>query len=368
MASVRKRVDGRWQVRWRTPDGRQTSQAFASEAEAKRAAKRIDAAGVLAGGAPTTAPGTCPTVDEWWARWEPGRSWADSTRRHHAYNYGKWIHRQWGRVPLDQVTVADIERWHRYMQTKGLAATSVGAVHRTLALALGGAERDGLIARNPARFARLPRRSPVPPVALDDATLARLDAAFAETAPRLRVFAKVCAQAGLRRAECCGLTWDRIDLDGLTLTIDRQLDFAATAAAGEPVWGPTKTGRSRVVPIPESLAAAFRTHRATFGLGAGGLVFTNNRGRPWARSALGRAWRAARDRLAADGHPLPAGAAGWHTLRHTYVSRLLAAGVPVVEAAAAAGHADSHTTLVTYGHIISRAEADARIRAAFDDT
>jgi integrase len=273
-----------------------------------------------------------------------------------------------GKVALAQVTVADLERWHRTMERAGLAPSSVGAVHRTFALALGGAERDGLITRNPARFARLPRRSPPRPVVLDDPTLALLDQALAVTEPRLRVFAKVCALAGLRRGEAAGLTWDRVDLERLTLTVDRQLDHGTVAAGdgGSPAWGPTKTGRSRVVPIPASLAAELRAHRATFGIGAGQLVFTNERGKPWPRSRLAEEWRAARDRLATDGHPLPAGARGWHTLRHGYVSRLLARGVPAAEAADAAGHADTTTTLRTYAHVVDRAAADARIRAALD--
>jgi integrase len=50
-------------------------------------------------------------------------------------------------------------------------------------------------------------------------------------------------------------------------------------------------------------------------------------------------------------------------LRHTTASRLLEAGVPPAEAAQLLGHTPE-TLLATYTHVVDRAAADARIRAA----
>jgi integrase len=365
MAYYRRRGN-RWQLRWETPDGRETSQSFATEAEAKAAKKRVDATMTLTGAPPITARPGVPTVAEWWDRWEPGQRWRPSTRATHDSHWRTSIRPAFGRMPIDAVTVDQLERWHRTLERR-LAPGTVAANHRTFALALAGAERAGLLDRNPARLVRpLSRRPVATPEMLTDEALAELDRALADTEPRLRTFARVCALAGLRRGEAAGLTWDRVDLEHQRLTVDRQLDFTATRAAHTPIWSPTKTGEARQVPIPAPLAADLRAHRSEYGIGAGQLVFTDRRNHPWNSTRLSAVWRDARDCLANTATPLPASARGWHSLRHGYASRLLTAGVPVAEVAAVLGHADASTTLRTYAHMLDEAEAHARVRRVFD--
>jgi integrase len=77
------------------------------------------------------------------------------------------------------------------------------------------------------------------------------------------------------------------------------------------------------------------------------------------------AWTRAAKVLAEAGTPLPAGARGWHTLRHTVASRLLEAGVPPADIAAMLGHTVDQL-LTTYSHITDRRAADERLRAALD--
>lgn len=364
MAYYRRRGN-RWQLRWRTAEGRYTSESFATEAEAKAAQARFAATKVLHGSTPvTTRPGGTVTVAQWWSRWEPGQQWRTSTRNAHAAHWRRWVEPAFGRMPVAAVTVDQLERWHRRLEAAGLAPATVASVHRTFALALAGAERSRVIDRNPAALTRpLSRRPLAPQVMLDDEGLAELVEVLD---PRLRAFARVCALAGLRRAEAAGLTWDRVDLDGLRVTVDRQLDFDATRDAGAPCWSPTKTGEVRVVPIPADLAAELRAHRSTFGIGDAQLVFTDRRGHGWNPTRLGEVWRAARDQLAANGTPLPASARGWHCLRHGYASRLLVAGVPLAEVAQVLGHADPTTTARTYAHVVDQTAAHDRVRAVFD--
>src|SRR5262249_32749733 len=96
------------------------------------------------------------------------------------------------------------------------------------------------------------------------------------------------------------------------------------------------------------------------------LVFTRDNGTPWPRSTLQDAWTRAAKYLAEEGSPLPAGARGWHTIRHSVASRLPEAGVPPAETAALLGHS-VETLLGTYTHVVDRAAADKRLRAALSD-
>ncbi len=192
------------------------------------------------------------TLARWWDRWEPGRQWRPSTRATHASHWRNYLSPVFGWVPLGQITTADVRRWHRKLEARGLAPTTVSGVHRTLSMVLQGAVEDELINRNPASAARLKRPTKTPPVALDPKMLAALLAAIDATTPALSTYARLLASTGLRRSEGAGLTWDRVDLDAAELTIDRQFDYSAPH---RPAWCPTKTGDSRrVLLTPDAVA------------------------------------------------------------------------------------------------------------------
>jgi integrase len=363
MASVHQHRN-RWRVKWRDTNGRQLVESFATEAEAHAQARRVEARTVLDGVAPVAADPDALTVAKWWSIWEPGRQWADSTRATHRGHYRRYIEPVFGRVALTAITTADVRRWHRKLEQKGLAPRTIGAVHRTFVMLLAGAVEDELLTRNPATAAKLRQPRPTAPIALDAATTARFLAAVDATSPELSRFARVIAATGLRRSEAAGLTWDCVDLEDGALTIDRQLDYLGA------VWKltPTKTRTSRRVLLTPAVVLLLREARAAqpvTAIDGTGFVFARPDGRPWPRETLRRAWVRAADRLAAEGHPLPEGAHGWHALRHTVASRLLEAGVPPAEAAELLGHS-SEMLLNTYTHVVDRAAADARLRAALD--
>jgi len=360
MASVRQHGK-KWQVRWRDEDGHQVVESFELEHEAQDAARKVEARTVLDGRPPVEAV-TDPnaiTVGKWWARWEPSRKWKPTTRAGQQSIYRCYIGPVFAKVPLNAVTAADIDRFHRALEKRDLAPTTIAGVHATFRQLLAGAERDGLIDRNPTRFARLQRAPKAPRVALTDDQVKQLHDRFAATTPRLVGFFDVCLYGGLRRGEAAGLTWDRVDLDRLVVTVDRQLD-PDQRTSDPPVWTTTKSGNTRVVPITDSLAATLREHRQTYGIGAGHLVFTTANGTPWARATLGERWRVAAKEL-----DLPAAARGYHVLRHTCGSRLLAAGIPPADGAAMLGHS-VEVYLSIYSHVVDVDAGRAAIRAALD--
>jgi integrase len=361
MASVHQHRN-RWRVKWRDETGRQLVESYATKAEAERAARNVEARTVLDGRPPTVPDGDTLTLARWWDRWEPGRAWRASTRLSQQAHWRRYIAPVFGRMPIDQITTADVRRWHRRLEARGLAPTTIAGHHRTLSMALQGAVEDELITRNPARAARIRRPTKTPPVALDPPTVTMLLAAIDTTAPGLSTYARLLASTGLRRGEGAGLTWDRVDLDARDLHVDRQLDYTAGRL---PAWCPTKSGNTRRVPLTNAAVEMLRAHRAAQPVVAlkDALVFTREDGTAWPRSTLQDAWRRAAAILDKNGTPLPAGARGWHTLRHTVASRLLEAGVPPAEAAQLLGHTPE-VLLATYAHVVDRTAADARLRAA----
>ncbi len=117
----------------------------------------------------------------------------------------------------------------------------------------------------------------------------------------------------------------------------------------------SKSGKPRHVPLTDDGVALFE--RLTAGKPEDEPLFPRADGSPWYRVALVRAMRAAC--TAAKVRP----AATFHTLRHTYASHLVQAGVPLIFVAEALGHSDARRVTRHYGHLPPSHVADA-IRAA----
>src|SRR3954467_6119343 len=107
MASVHQHRN-RWRVKWRDEDGRQLVDSFATKAEAEKAARAVEARTVLDGRPPVTVAPDALTLAKWWDRWEPGRQWRASSRATHAVHWSKYIKPVFGRVPIENITTADI--------------------------------------------------------------------------------------------------------------------------------------------------------------------------------------------------------------------------------------------------------------------
>ena len=95
-------------------------------------------------------------------------------------------------------------------------------------------------------------------------------------------------------------------------------------------------------------------------MGDHGLLFTTRYGTPLDGNNIRRRFRAL---LGEAGVPAPQGLR-FHDLRHTSVSALIAAGVPVPEVAAIAGHATPAVTNQLYAHAVRRARGSALGEAA----
>lgn len=142
-----------------------------------------------------------------------------------------------------------------------------------------------------------------------------------------RLFAALAAYAGARASEIAALEQADVDLEAMTLRLGEHEDGRKTASA------------VRTVPILKPLAG----YLASYPAGAGPLF----RGAK-VRTRYDRLYLATRTAwVDFDPRPTP------HTLRHNWVSWMLAAGVPLPAAQRLAGHKTPlapGVTLAVYGH------------------
>jgi integrase len=269
-----------------------------------------------------------------------------------------------GRIPLTRLTPAHVEKVLAELLERGLSPVTVRSARTTLRRALHDAQRDGLVTRNVAGLSRPPRLEHREMRSLGSTDVARLTASTADD-PLGPLWA-IAVGTGLRLGEVLGLAWDDVDLSARKLTVRRALSrgYGGGYELAEP-----KTARSRrTVMLPAIAIDALRRQKARQAearLAAGtawqdraGLVFTDAVGQPLQPRTVGKAWRAAADRLGLD--------VRLHDLRHTAASLMLGAGVPLKVVSEALGHSSIAITADVYAHVtpdLRREAADAIDRA-----
>ena len=359
MASIEKRPNGQWRARWREyPGGPQRARRFLRKVDAERWLTKVQHD--LLTGSYVAPEASRTTVDDfyrlWFARMAP--TWRASTAGSVRNNFEKHLLPKIGGRPLTSLRRADIEALYA---TLPVAPGTVAVVAQHLGQMLRSAVEDGVLVRNPAYRARLPRKeaSKAQPVPLEVAE--RIADALPEW---MRVVVPLGVGAGLRQGEVSGLTVDRIHFLRRTLLVDRQL---VNRHVPEPVLAPPKSDSShRTIPLAQFVVEALSVHLARFPRGDEELLVTTPGGSPLDSDRFGFQWRRATRAAGAPG-------LRFHALRHTFASTLLSRGVSVKAVADWLGHASPVITLSTYAHLmpadeeVARSVLDAALAPAAED-
>ena len=264
-----------------------------------------------------------------------------------------------GRVRLDQLRPEHVDAMLRDMAAAGKARSTIRLARVVLAMALTHAERRNLVLRNAARLAVVP---PAPVRRSRSLTLdqARELLAAARDDPLEAAWVTMLL-LGLRPGECFALRWEDVDFSTGVLHV-RQAIRRAGGARFE--IGDVKTAYSaRSVDMPGAVIDALGRQQlrqdadrlaADQAWEETGLVFTTAIGTMVDPGNARRSFRALIAR---------AGLGEWHTheLRHSMVSLLSHAGVPVEVIADVVGHAPgSRITAEVYRHRLSPSAAAAK--------
>lgn len=165
------------------------------------------------------------------------------------------------------------------------------------------------------------------PTYLRDAELRRFLAELED--PRDRLVCSLMAYCGLRVSEACKLRVEHLDLDGATLLVYQG-----------------KGAKDRMVPLPDRLLPELRSF---VGERRAGYVFPAIRNHGNGRMHLSRRYVEDLVPRAGEGAEIPKRVKP-HSLRHTFATRLIAAGVDIRVVQDLMGHADIKTTAV-YLHV-----------------
>ena len=292
-----------------------------------------------------------------------------------------------GSKPLASIGADEIKWWVSRVE-QDIDAGTVRVIWRHFSKIMQAAATARRIPINPFRDEEIRKLAPKAPKSTAVAwPCARVVAVRAALSPRYRILVDEGVGAGLRQGEAFGLS--PADVDGEVIHVRRQV----VKVGGKLAFAPPKGNKTRDAPCPPELAAAIAAHGAEFPavevtlpwvdpdrpnlpweerpLVTVLLIVTTARGAAVNRTTFdGKHWKPALVRAGVipepeksvverPGQPPLVRVAwkmprqwGFHGLRHTFASVVLAAGETIAKLAQWLGHHDPAFTLRTYIHFL----------------
>jgi integrase len=334
--SIRKLPSGRWQARYRGPDGllRSAPHTFAYKADASKWLALTEAE-LLSGGwiDPEAGRVSFSVYAAAWIDERPGLR--PKTIQLYRYLLRTHLREAFGSTTVAAITEADVRRWRAGMLSAGVTPVTAAKAYRLLKAIMATAVDDSLIRRNPCRIKGASvEKSPERPVLTIGQVYALADA----ISPRYRALILLACFCGLRWGELAGLQRTDIDCDHQTVRIARQL---CEVAGRQPFLAPPKSDAGkRTVSMPSMIVADVRSHLGTFtSPGADALVFTSPAGKPLRHANFRRrVWNRTLATTGPDIH--------LHDLRHTGNQLTADAGANLRELMERMGHSSSRAALI----------------------
>ncbi|MDL4776351.1 tyrosine-type recombinase/integrase [Actinomadura xylanilytica] len=283
--SVRNLPSGRWQARYRGPDGkrRPAPMTFKTKREASRWLTLKEAE--VARGEWVNPDAGNVLFGAW------GRRWLDSIRptvkpktyASYLSLFRTQVEPHFGRMTLASIRPITVSEWVADMNARGLSASRIRQAHVVLSQIMQTATVNELIRISPCIGTKLPRLVVHEPTIITKEQGSKLVASA--VAPH-DLLIEIMLYAGLRVGEVFALRRKSIDLDSDSLRVSENL----IEIEGRISFGTPKNHQVRDIQIPEFLTRKIRVHMEGIDSNGETLLFVNRKGNPLHYNAW-RTWR-----------------------------------------------------------------------------
>jgi integrase len=341
-----------YDVRLRTPDGRQYKRSFRTrkEAETFEARELAD----RSRGAWVDPRAAQILLVEYATAWVANRPIRPRTRETYEDLLRIHIIPTLGQLPLSKLAPSGIRTWHaELLRGKYPGAITTAKAYRLLRAILNTALEDGLLVKNPCLIEGAGvEHSAERPIA----TVPEVYALAGAVEARYRSMVLLAVFAGLRLGELLSLRRRHIDVENESVRVEEQ---AQELRAGTRIIGPPKSeAGKRTVALPPQLVPELEAHIERWTTDdPDDLLFTDEDGEPLTRRLWNLRWAVARKQAGLE-H------LHFHDLRHTGNTIAAATGASTKELMARMGHSSALAALI-YQH--ATRDRDVAIAHAIGD-
>lgn len=306
---------------------------------------------------------------------------SDSTLVTYNATFRNLIKNAIGEYKVTQITPSDIKKFYAELGNKGYARTSIKRANNIINPILEMCVDDGIISKNPCR--NIYRNSRY------GKEIKEKQALTVEQQKDLLLFTKenpvfniyypmlvIMFGTGVRCGELIGLTWNDVDMDAKTVSVNHQLVYKKfDGKKNELRVRPPKTfSGTRIIPMSDSVYNAFIMQKELNALlgrngskeigGYSDFIFLSQENNPMLPSSVDRklskivkAYNAGRS----DGtEEMPKVSA--HTTRHTFCTRMVESNMNLKILQRIMGHHDVSITLQVYTHIANEKDISEEMK------
>ncbi len=256
-----------------------------------------------------------------------------------------YIEPKLGKIKLKDLNLRVINQFYQGLKDEGNGISSIGYTHRVLHSALEQAVKNGILGRNPAHGATVPRLKHKEMQILNEQQVGQFLVAASNS--RYKNLYHLAVTTGMRISELRGLSWSDVDWINGTVKVNRQiLDIRGQGA----VSGAPKTfAGTRIILLGETTLYKLREQKRKIEDESkvctewqeNNLIFPSSVGSPFEQSHVHKDF--VKVLKAANLERIR-----FHDLRHTAASLMLNHGVPALAVSKILGHSNPSVTLTIY--------------------
>lgn len=352
--NIYKRKDGRYEGRYvigRTSDGQTRfgyvygrQYAAVRDELNRRKAEQTDNRGFA-------SPGSM-TLGEWMEKWIYGElKGRVKPSSHQAYVnlYRRHLKDGLACRNICQISAEDVRAFVESLYARGLADSTAKSIYRLLSAAMKCAAEEEIIRRNPCDRVRLQHTDRQEQRVLSKQENIRL---LNEARTQTELPVLLSLYTGMRLGEICALRWEDVNWADKTISVRRNVQrIGASGGRTTLLIGTPKSQTSRrTLPIPDLLVQMLEGRCPEE---AAGFIFGTATSAAEPRTIQRRFKSMTRQLGLTDVH--------FHTLRHSFATRLFELGVDIKTVSTLLGHSSTRTTLDFYAHSLTDQQ-----RAAID--
>lgn len=273
-----------------------------------------------------------------------------------------------GKKKLIDLRTIDFQKYYTVL-LKEKAVSNVKSINRYISTCINEAVRQGYINKNYTVNVRLPKTEESETInVLSIQDQRKFIEYIKNNDVELKNFFILALGTGMRQGEIMGLKWNDINFKTKTITITRSLKKVTFINAdgsrrSEYIEQTPKTKSSiREIPISESVLKCLKDQEKIQKLNKlyidnslyinSDYVFTDKIGNTIDKNKPNRHFRAILEKL--DITPIK-----FHSLRHTFATRLFEKNIPVKTVQSLLGHKDINTTMNIYTHVMKEQKEKA---------